>query len=453
MISNNKLYTTLLPIWAKCRLAVSGEDAIKASSKLEEIVPPLSAQDDIEYKAMVSRGVYFNATGRTVEGLIGMAFRKAVAVTAPAALNPILEDMMLSIDNKVTFNDLCERALDQDIVVGRVGYLVEYPEVSTAGMSAAQLQASMIRPYVAEYYAENIIDWRYERIGSGSQLSMVRLIEVVEDWAEDGITRTEVKQERRLLLINGQYVQRIYREDVQFGDDKIPTLGGKPLSFIPFYCDLESTKPPILDLANVNLHHFATDVDHKNGAHYIGTPTPMFAGFQFAEGDPFRLGASGGYSTANPDATWGYLEFEGSGLSELREIKKELSEQMAILGARFLEAEKSGVEATETVQLRRVGETSVLAGIVNKRSRMMQDMLVFMAQWAGVSGEITVQINTDFDEVGMSAQDKLAFFQMMQGGAISEQTFFYNMKKGEVYEPNTTFEDEQERIRAQAPAI
>jgi hypothetical protein len=453
MISQNKLYTAMLPIWKKCRLAVEGEDAIKRSDMLKTIVPPLSEQTDEEYTAMVSRGSYFGATGRTVDGLIGMAFRKPIVVKAPSSLQPIIDDMMLSIDNKVSLNDLCRRGLDEDVTVGRVGYLVEYPDVSTAGMSAAKLQASMIRPYVAEYLAETIIDWRYERVGNGSQLTMVRLIETVEGWGDDMVTRTEIQQERRLLLIDGQYVQRIYRQGTQFGVDKIPLMNGEPLKQIPFFCDLESHRPPILDLANVNLHHFAMDVEHKNAAHFIGTPTPMFAGFQFAESDPFRLGATGGYASQNPDATWGFLEFEGAGLTELREIKKEMVEQMSILGARFLEAEKSGVEALETVKLRRTGETSVLANIVNKRSTQMQDMLRLMAAWQGVSGEITVAINTDFDEAGLSPQDKTALFQMLQGGAISEQTYFYNMQRGEMYEPGTTFEDEQDRIRAQAPAI
>lgn len=450
MIKQNPQYIEMLPIWQKCRIAVLGDDWIKKSALLKTIVPPLSNQPDDEYKAMVNRATFFNASGRTLDGLLGMVFRKNVVAKVPTSLEPVLDDITLAKDTPINIDDFCLEMLSERLTVGRVGYLIERPTGTTQGMTVAQVQSLNLRPYVAEYRAESILDWRFDRINNAAQLVLVRLHEEVEQYEPDGVTRKDnIKQERRLLLIDGVYVQQIYREEKKFGDDIVPVMNGKPLNFIPFVCDFSITKPPILDLANVNLSHFRTEVDREHGAHYTAIPTPMFAGFQFGENESFRLGATGGYNTTNPDANWGFLEFEGAGLSTLKEIKEEKEKQLVILGAKFLDSEKSGVEAEGTVKIRRSGETSVLALHAMKCSRMAKRIMEIMRDWMGITGDVEIEINTDYTEAGMSAQDILALFQVMQGGGISQQTFFYNMKHGEMYDQETTFEIEQERINAQ----
>ena len=453
-ITKNDQYKKLEPLWAKCRLTIEGDDALKNSSEIGKIVPRLEGQKDSEYKAMVARATLFNASARTKEGLLGLVFRKDVDAVYPEAMHSVIDDMTLAIDNRMNLNDFCYNALAEDIEVGRVGHLIEMPKTSTEGMTKAQVAALNLRPYVAVYRAESIMDWRFDRVNNAAQLVMVRLYEEVDEWVSD-VERKTIKQERRLLLEGGVYIQRVYRDTsdgksvIQIGDDIIPQMNSKALSFIPFICDLVTGKPPILDLVNINLSHFRTEVDREHGAHYTATPTPMFAGFQFADGEAFHLGATSGYSTTNPDAKWGYLEFEGAGLATLKEIKEEKAQQMAVMGARFLDQDKAAAEAEGTVKLRRSGETSVLSALAKYRSMQVKRTLEIMRDWMGISGDITVEINSDYSEVGLSSEEMTALFAMLQGGSISEQTFFYNMKRGELYEDGTTFEEEQERIRSQ----
>lgn len=448
--NQNPQYAQMLPIWKKCRIAVMGDDWVKTSDEIKKIVPPLADQPDDEYKAMIKRATFFNATGRTLDGLLGMAFRKPVTTEFPPAMQNVIDDMTLAADAVVNVDDFAYMMMSEDLICGRVGYLIERPSMATAGMTQAQVQALNLRPYVAEYRAESIIDWRYDRVNNAAQLVMVRLSESVQEFDDDGVTRKPVvSQERRLFLIDGQYVQRIYRDEKQYGGDIIPLMNDAPLPYIPFVCNFDDERPPILDLANVNLSHFRTDVDREHGAHYTAVPTPMFSGFQFEEGEPFRLGSTGGYNSTNPDAKWGYLEFEGTGLGTLKEIKEEKEKQMVILGARFLDSEKAGVEAEGTVKIRRSGETSVLAMRAQYCSRRIKRILEIMRDWMGITGEISVEINTDYTEAGLSAQDLTALVSAWQQGAISQQTLYYNLKHGEMYDQETTFEIEQERINAQ----
>lgn len=457
-IEPHKQYAKLLPIWEKCRVTVEGDDSLKAWDSIQTVAPKLSNQQTAEYKAMVGRATLFNASGRTVDGLIGMVTRKPVDVSKmPSLFTPILDDLTLAKDSKVGIDDFVANALYEDLVIGRVGYLIERPNVNSEGMTQAQVAALNLRPYVAEYKAESIIDWRYDRVNNAAQLVMVRLIECVEEWISD-IERKDIEQERRLLLVDGVYLQRIYREDgkgtlQQYGDDIIPLMNGAPLNFIPFICDFETTRPPILDLVNINLSHFRTDVDLEHGAHFTAIPTPMFAGFEFDDSEPFCLGASGGHAATSPDAKAWFLEFQGVGLGTLKEIKEEKKSQMSVLGARFLDAEKNQAEATDTVRIRKSGETSVLAATAQKRARSITRILEIMRDWMGISGDVTIELNTDYSDASLTPQQMTALFGMLQGGAISQQTFFYNMKYGEMYEPDLTFEEEQSRIESQGLSI
>lgn len=447
-------YEKLLPIWEKCRLVYGGNHDIQTTSvdTKKKFVPALSGQTDLEYSAMVSRATFFNATARTVDGMIGLVFRKNAEVKAPESMRGILDDVCLNIDSKCDIQEFAADVLKEDILVGRVGILIDRPDVDTKGMTQAQVDALNLRPYATIYKAESIIAHRFARVNNASQLVMVRLIENIDIW--EGIECKTIEQERRLLLTDIGYIFQLYRKNEkgeweQFGGDVMPKMNGKSLTYIPFICDFTVTKPPILDLVEANIGHFRTDVDREHGAHKTAVPTPMFAGFEFEEGESFKLGAEGGYSSSSSDAKAFYLEFQGQGLTTLKEIKEEKERQMSVLGARFLEAQQSSAEATDTVRIRKSGETSVLAMIAQKRSQYLTRVLEVMRDWSGATGEVFIKLNTDYVEAGLTGDEALKWMQVQQGGGISQQTLFHVLQRGETYQEGTTFEDEQDRINSQ----
>ncbi len=79
--------------WQRCRDASDGQDAIHAGSTL--YLPKLTGQKDQEYKAYRDRTPFFNATARTIDGLVGMVYRKYPKTIVPAAFQPIADDLTL----------------------------------------------------------------------------------------------------------------------------------------------------------------------------------------------------------------------------------------------------------------------------------------------------------------------------------------------------------------------
>jgi hypothetical protein len=155
----------------------------------------------------------------------------------------------------------------------------------------------------------------------------------------------------------------------------------------------------------------------------------------------------------DPDAKAFYLEFNGQGLGALEKNLDRKEQQMAILGARMLSEDKKAVEAAETASIHRSGENSILAGIAQNVSNGLTMALQIFDEWAGGNGKATIEINREFLNMPLSAQELTAMVAAWQAGAISQETLFFNLKAGETYPDDLTFEEEQGRIDSNPASI
>ena len=82
--------------WHLVEDACAGEHAIRA--KREAYLPKPNAEDHSEanearYRDYLRRAVYYNATGRTLQGLTGVAFRRWPEIALPAGLEYLHDDV------------------------------------------------------------------------------------------------------------------------------------------------------------------------------------------------------------------------------------------------------------------------------------------------------------------------------------------------------------------------
>ena len=259
------------------------------------------------------------------------------------------------------------------------------------------------------------------------------------------------------------YRQRIFRKDdatglwEQFGGEIFPEMNNQRMDFIPFVfvnsmdTSTEVTKPPLLDLCNVNLSHYRTSADLEHGAHFIGLPTPYLFGISEEE-TPKTIGPEKLWTGQSKDVVVGLLEFTGSGMSTVENLLDRKEQQMAILGARMLAPEKKAVEAAETVSMHRQGENSSLASLSLSVGRALTMALGWVRDWVELDGDVDVHLNTDYFPAPMSAQQLTALVAAVQAGALSQRAFFDTLQRGEVVDAAKTFEDEQADIETVPPA-
>lgn len=457
--SQHEDYAELSGKWSRCRHAIAGQDEVHEHG--EKYLPKLKDQTPEDYKAYLTRATFFNATGRTLDGLDGMVFRKAPVITMPDALKPIADDIDLA---GTTLTGFAEKVVREVLGVGRFGVLVEFPRVD-ANKPATQADAAAMnhRPYASQYKAESIINWKSARVNNVMQPVLVVLAEEYEE-SSDGFQSTCKPQIRALTLTATGYQQQLYRQNekkewVEFEPPIIPLLNGSPLPFIPFFAfgpnsnDLCEQDPTLLDLVDLNLAHYRVTADYEHGCHFTGLPMLFISGVELKDNEKVSVGSANALVTSNPDADGKFIEFTGQGLQALENNIKAKESQMASIGARMLAPEKSGVEAADTLAMRHSGETSVLASIAKLASQGLTKMLAFMATWEGINGDVSISLNTDYMPTGMTAQDLTALIQSWQASAISTETLFENLQRGEIISDNVSFDDEQERIAANPAAL
>ena len=435
--------------WFKCRTAAAGEDAVKEAGV--SILPALTEQNGVEYNAYKGRALFYGATGRTVDGLLGAIFRKSPQIEQKQGR--IKEELKSVTPDYQDCDNFASQMVYEILICGRVGVLVDAP-ANDAG-----------KAYLATYQTESIINWRLQDTGRGLALSLVVLEEEYDEAGDDQFV-TETKQQYRVLELteDGVYQQRVFRahvagerkedENTEYAEVEdatvIPQVGGRALDYIPFmFVNAVDTTTriydaPILALANVNFSHYRSSADLEHGRHFTGLPTAWVAGFD--KKDVLRIGSQIAWISEDSDAHAGYLEFTGQGLGSLENALKEKQEMMAVLGARMLEDTKKVVESDKTLSTRYRGENNVLSSIAKTASGALSTLFTWLMEWRGISTKITVQLNTDFINDRLSAKEVKELMESWQGGSFSWEVLFYNYKRGEVYPEDIDMEEEKNRM-------
>jgi hypothetical protein len=453
-------YDASLDWWQRCRDAVAGSDAIKAAG--ETYLPKLGGQDQKRYDSYKLRAVWYNATSRTLQAMLGCQFRKPPTVAWPDALTLHLKDITLTGLSLPLFAYLLEREV---WTTGRYGVLVDYPDPTTAAPGS--------RPKWIGYPAERIRNWQTRRVGEATVLSLVVLADDREDLdPADPFVPVITPQLRVLRLDEADlYVVDLYRQVTatdasgqarttwQLAETFEPTIRGARIAYIPYRFFAPSgaeptpEKPPLLDLVDLNLAHYRNAADLEHGRHYCGLPTPWVAGFNIDEDQELVIGSQAAWVATDPAAHAGMLEFTGQGLGALEHALQEKEAKMAAIGARLIEEPKKDAETAETLRLRQSGEQSIVQTAGQVTGEGLTVCAAWHLAWLGVDPEAaSIALNADFAAIPLSAPELTALWQVYQSGGMSWETFYYQLQKGEIARPDITAEQERHLIDTQGPA-
>lgn len=457
---------------------LEGTDVIKA--KGPEYLPKLSGDKDGRlYDSYKRRAQFLAICSRTLEGLVGFVTRKAPRLELREKDK---EQVMNLGPGGESLDDLSRWLMHELLSVGRVGLLVDAPR-SPDGVQN-------VRPFVSLYDTEDITDWTYAVIKDRRELVDVTLRECEQSKNHKGeyVKRTTY---RRLRLATRQelaasvaavgaqeaaqavqegsvedlvYFQEVWRKVV---DDKgqeateyslqevfVPRMaGGRTLERIPFYpatpfgLDTHPPVPAMLPLADVNIHHYMGSADLEWGRHWTAIPQPWAAGFRHDNGE-LTIGSAVAWVSDEATATCGYLEFSGAGLASLAAGQKEKMEQMAMLGARMLEAPSAGAEAAATVRLRQAGEQSVVALAAKNASMAMTRALRSYFGWLSLAPQDKVEVSYTMSVVAadVDPQTLAAMIQMVLQNLLSWDALFAFLERFELMPDGTNKEEELARI-------
>jgi hypothetical protein len=459
--------------WSRARDILGGEDAVKSAG--EKYLPRLDSQTDQEFLAYRKRAAFFNATARSAEGFVGLIFRRPPFVKAPESQSGVGKALAGFVNDAdmlgTTLASYAKSVVAEVVGVGRAGSLVDWE---------GDIEE---RAYVSLYSAEQIINWRVERVNGRNVPTLIVLSENVASYNPDDLFDFKAQPQMRVLkLVPGEAAKdapeprpfhcqvEVWRPkenpakrskvEWELFETKIPLRLGKPLPLIPFifhgprHSRPDVDRPPLRDIIAVNLDHYRLDADYKHGLHFTALPTAWVSGFD--KSASLRIGSSTAWVSETPGATAGYLEFTGHGLTSFERAMDRDEHLMAVLGSRLLEDQKKVAETAEAIQLRQSGENSVLSGIATSVSESLTQVLRWVFWWnsteeipeAITSADVLIQLNTDFSLKGMTSQDLQAVVAAWQAGAISKDSMFELFRKGEILPDGRSNQDEAALVRA-----
>lgn len=184
------------PLWETVRDVCRGPDVVKR--RRHKYLPKLDPTNNSEENNRrnddyLRRAVFYAITGHTKNGLIGMVFRRDPTVT-------IVDKMEYLKTNAngagISIYQQAQSVLESVLEVAREGLYVDY-------------SADMKGAIILNYRAEDIINWRTERINGRDKLVLVVLRECVEE--PDGYGFKDRIQYRELAMDGGRFVCRVWR--------------------------------------------------------------------------------------------------------------------------------------------------------------------------------------------------------------------------------------------------
>ncbi len=439
--------------WELVSDACAGSKEIKARGEkyLPKPNPDDNSKENLDrYKSYLARAVYYNATGQTLRGMVGAAFRKEPVITVPPDMDYVKDD---ADGQGVSLYQQSQSVLANVLKKGRHALYVDYPAID-GPLSLAAQKSQAIRASIVSVNAEQIVNWRTMQIGGIHRLSQVVISECVDVDTPDGFGANELHQYRVLNLIEGRYVVEIWRKAADDSwvifDSRIPLDGsGQPWDIIPLVFvgtennDSNIDPAPLLDLAHLNIAHYRNSADYEDSCFFVGQAQPWMAGLTedwrdwmqktgiyIGSRTPILLpeGGSFGIAQAQPNTL-------------VKEAMDAKEKQMVSLGARLIQPGQAVKTATQA-QAENEAQHSVLSLCIGNVSEAYEQALAWVARFMGASAEgIQFALNQEFIEHRLDAPTLSAVVAAWQSGILPRSEVFNLFRSGGIVSQDKTDED------------
>ena len=430
--------------WEIMKAVTLGTEYLRENS--EAFLPIEPREDYTAYLARVNRAVFSPFSQRLVRAAAGLILRKPISLVG----DPYWTDIFAK-DVDGCGSDLDEyarRLLLCSLTYGHCHTLVDFP-APTAARSLAEERELNRRPYWIEIDPENIYGWRLDREVNYGNLVQVRIKEKAV--VPDGEFGEKVYDQIRVIE-PGQY--RIYRQvetkkAMQGGfpypnafdatdatsDYELVESGDYSLGQIPLVTtyagkvDTLTSKPPLLDIAYLNLAHFQRQADLIHSLHIASQPILVLEGWDDQTKD---VATSVNYAMATqPGNKVYYVEPAANAFEAQSNEIRELQMQMATLGISTLSQQKFVAESADARRLDRVDTNSMLSMVSLDLEQSLQKAFDLAADYVGIEPP-EVKISRDFDIDRLIGQDVTALTALFDQGVLGRDEFRQILVQGEI---------------------
>ena len=395
-------------------------------------LPQEPREDEDAYYARISRSVLSPYTLRLIENAAGMVLRRPITVDG----DNYWKDFSANVDGiGSSINEYARRALVSSLTYGHSCILVDFPRAEGILTIADEIRMNR-RPYFNNVDAHEIWGWRQESTLPSSRLTQVRLHEWVN--VPDG-DFGEKREQRIRVLYPGRYEVWDTEGRIESGRYSLPEI---PL--IPIYSNrmgMLTSKPPLVDIASLNLTHYQRQADLINALHIAANPILVLEGWE-DQPDGTSVGVNYGLSTVPGNKIY-YVGADSSSFDAQQQEINELEQQMSSLGVTKLLGQKFVAESADAKRIDQAQANSVLSIISMELESALQQAYNVAALYVNRPAP-TIKLDRDFDFYRLLGQDVSVLGQLNAAGQITDKTFLEILKSGEIL-PDTV--DLQKELR------
>jgi hypothetical protein len=376
--------------------------------------------------------------------LAGMLTRKPVKLDN---VPDLIREQLFDVDLQGNDLNIFTYELTRKIVrYGHVGVLVDFP-TATEDETQNITDVASLRPYWVCYTPRDILGWRSEVINGAQQLTMLRLMERVI--VADGEFGEKYVEQIRVLR-PGSY--ELYRQGENNGDFEKVAEGQTSLDYIPFavaYSNrvgLLESRPPMEDIAELNLKAYQIQSDLDNMLHISAVPMLAFFGFPSSAEE---VSAGPGEAIAFPaEGRAEYIEPDGKSFEAQFKRLEQLAGQINELGLSAVLGQKLSAETAEAKRIDRSQGDSTMMVIAQQVQDLIDNCLQFHADFVGQAQAGSSYVNRDFVGARLEPAEILALLQLYTAGSISQKTLLDQLSEGEILGDDFDVEEELEATQA-----
>ena len=425
--------------WEIMKAVTRGTEYLRENS---EAFLPLEPREDYRaYMSRVNRAVFSPYTQRLIRAAAGLILRKPIALEGDPYWREIFAKDVDGCGSDL--DEYARRLLLCSLTYGQAHTLVDFPAPSGA-RSLAEERAQGRRPYWVEIDPYTIYGWRLDRDAAYGTLTQVRIYEkaVVPEGRFGEKTYEQIR-----VIEPGRY--EVYRQrqalkplgpgflepNAQSGDYELIDTGTYSLNQIPLVTtysnkvDTMTSRPPLIDIAYLNLAHFQRQADLIHSLHIASQPMLVLEGWDDQTKD---MAVSVNYAIATqPGNKVYYVEPASSAFEAQSNEIRELQQQMATLGISTLSQQKFVAESADARRLDRVDTNSMLSMVSMDLEQTLQGAFNLAAEYLQLEPP-EVKISRDFDIDRLIGQDITALTTLFGQGVLDRDEFRQILVQGEI---------------------
>jgi hypothetical protein len=452
-------YDLMAPRWDLIDTILEGTEAMRAAGN--KYMPQHPEETTKNYNVRLERATLVNQTEQTLDELVGKAFDKP-PVLSEKAPEPIVE-FSDDVDTLGTgLASFCQNWFRSGTAKAFCHVLVDFTKARPATPDKPRTldddRKENLRPYWVLVQPEDLI-FAASKIENGREvLTQVRIKECVVE--QDGFLEKVV--ERIRVLYPDHYELWEFRK--QRGKKTqwvVIETGPMALGYIPlvtFYTDREGLmigKPPLQDLAFLNVAHWQSSSDQRNVLTVARFPMLAASGAMDAEDadSPMTVGPNKWLFMPDPQGKFYYVEHSGAAIEAGRNDLKDLEDQMANYGAAFLKKRPGDLTATER-SLDSAEGASLLQTFAVSFVHAVNQALEITCDWLKVTETDEAVVAMDIKALATGDDSPIeveTLREMRKNKDISRVAFLTEMIRRRVLPAEFDIEEDADLLEEEAP--